>query len=146
METNETPSASPVDLSRFVRQKTISLRTQKRDGTWVDTPVSIVVDEDRAYVRTYDKSGKSERLRNFPEVRFAPSTLRGRPTGQELYAAARLLDVEEARKASRLLVPKYPILHGVLVPLSHKVMRRKTLHYELTEFRAVPVESSQAHS
>ncbi|MDA8302440.1 MAG: PPOX class F420-dependent oxidoreductase [Actinomycetota bacterium] len=133
MKDDETPWAQPADLGRFVRQKTILLKTKKRDGTWVATPVSIVVEHDRAYVRTYDKSWKAKRLRNFPEVRFAPSTFRGKPTGQELHARARLLDGEEAQRAARLLARKYPVLHGVLVPFSHKVMRTKTLHYELSE-------------
>ena len=133
MKDDETPWAQPADLGRFVCQKTILLKTKKRDGTWVATPVSIVVEHDRAYVRTYDKSWKAKRLRNFPEVRFAPSTFRGKPTGQELHARARLLDGEEAQRAARLLARKYPVLHGVLVPFSHKVMRTKTLHYELSE-------------
>ena len=132
MKEEESPSVQSSDLGRFVRQKTILLKTKKRDGTWVATPVSIVVDHDHAYVRTYDKSWKAKRLRNFPEVRFAPSTFRGKPTGKELHAWARLLDGEEALTAARLLARKYPVLHGVLVPLSHKVMRTKTLHYELS--------------
>ncbi len=96
METNQPRSASPADLARFIRQKTILLKTRKRDGTWVATPVSIAVQGDRAYVRTYDKSWKSKRLRNFPEVRFAPSTFRGKPSGPAVRAGARLLDGEEA--------------------------------------------------
>ncbi len=134
MGNDENPSTRPGDPGRFTRQKTILLKTKKRDGTWVGTPVSIVVDHDLAYVRTYDRSWKSKRLRNFPEVRLAPSTFRGKATGQELHARARLLHGHEAEKAARLLVRKYPVLHGFLVPLSHKVMRTKTLHYELSGF------------
>jgi PPOX class probable F420-dependent enzyme len=130
-------------LAPFVRQKTILLKTKKRDATWVGTPVSVAVRGDRTYVRTYDKSWKSKRLRNFPEVRFSPSTSRGKPTGPELHARARLLDGEEARTAAHLLARKYPVLHGVLVPLSHKVMRTKTLHYELSDFHKIEARSDQ---
>ncbi|MGH9091010.1 MAG: PPOX class F420-dependent oxidoreductase [Acidimicrobiales bacterium] len=133
MGTEGTGSATPTTLARFVRQKTIVLRTRRRDGTWVDTPVSIAVRGDHAYVRTFDRSGKSKRLRNFPEVRFAPSTFRGSPTGPEVHAQARLLNGDEARSAARLIARKYPILHGVLVPVSHRLMRTKTLHYELSQ-------------
>lgn len=147
MDSDESASSTPpAELGRFMRQKTVLLKTKKRDGTWVGTPVSIVVDNDRAYVRTYDKSWKSKRLRNFPEVRFAPSTFRGRPTGHEMHAQARLLDGEEAQSAARLLARKYPVLHGALVPLSHKVMRTKTLHYELSEFHKVQADSEQTGS
>lgn len=144
MEERGTYAATPPALSSFVRQKTILLKTRKRDGTWVDTPVSIVVQGDRAYVRTYDKSWKSKRLRNFAEVRFAPSTFRGRPSGPEVHARARLLEGEEASVAVRLLARKYPVMHGVLVPLSHRLMRTTTLHYELSEVQESQAGSDQA--
>jgi len=133
MKREGTRTTTPSQLAPLVRQKAVLLKTKKRDGTWVGTPVSIAVRGDCTYVRTYDKSWKSKRLRNFPKVRFSPSTFRGKPTGQEFHAHARLLDGEEAQTAARLLARKYPVLHGVLVPLSHKVMGTKTLHYELSE-------------
>jgi PPOX class probable F420-dependent enzyme len=71
----------PAVLRTFVRQPTVLLRTRKRDGSWVATPVNIAVEAERAYVCTFDKSGKYKRLRNFDEVRFCPSTFRGEPTG-----------------------------------------------------------------
>jgi PPOX class probable F420-dependent enzyme len=143
MKSEDTHLTTAAELAPFARQKTILLKTRKRDGTWVGTPVSVAVRGDRAYVRTYGKSWKSKRIRNFPEVRFSPSTSRGKPTGRELYAQARLLYGEEARTAAHLLSRKYPVLHGILVPLSHKVMRTKTLHYELSEFQEIPARSDQ---
>lgn len=145
MDTDGTGSTTPA-LSGYVRQKVILLKTRKRDSTWVDTPVSIAVQGDHAYIRTYDKSGKSKRLRNFPEVRFAPSTFRGRPTGPELHARARLLDGEEARSAAQIIARKYPVLHGALVPLSHRLMRTKTLHYELSRVQEGQPRSDQTSS
>src|SRR5262245_60740852 len=59
-------------LQQFIKQKTISLKTRKRDGTWVATPVNIAVEGDHAYIRTWRGSGKSIRLRNFPEAEIAP--------------------------------------------------------------------------
>lgn len=143
MAREDTHTTTAAELAGFVHQKTILLKTKKRDGTWVGTPVSVALRGDRAYVRTYDKSWKSKRLRNFPEARFSPSTSRGKPTGREFHAQARLLDGEEARSAARLLARKYPVLHGILVPLSHKVMRTKTLHYELSEFHEIHTPSDQ---
>lgn len=130
---NET--GSPALLQPFAQQGTILLHTKKRDASWVPTPVSIAVQADHAYIRTYAKAGKSKRLRNFPEVRFCPSTFRGRPTGAMLHARARLLDGDQARTAARLLRRKYPVLHRIFVPLAHRIMRTQTLHYELSDFR-----------
>jgi PPOX class probable F420-dependent enzyme len=145
MESDETCSSTSAALARFTRQKTILLKTRKRDGTWVGTPVSIAVQDDHAYIRTYDKSWKSKRLANFPQVRFAPSTFRGRPSGSEVNAIARLLDGEQASGAASLLARKYPLLHGLLVPISHRVMRTKTLRYELSQLQEAE-PSSEHHS
>jgi uncharacterized protein len=129
------PGQGPAQLQPFVRQRTILLQTRKRDGSWVPTPVNIAVGGDRAYIRTYAKAGKSKRLRNFPEVRFSPSTIRGRPTGAMVHARARLLAGDEARTAARTLSRKYRVLHGLVIPQAHRLMRTSTLHYELSDFR-----------
>lgn len=45
----------------------------------------------------------------------------------------RLLDPgsEESQHASKMLLHEHPFMHGALVPIAHKVMRDKTLHYEV---------------
>jgi hypothetical protein len=126
----------PTELEPFVRQRTVLLETRRRNGEWVPTPVSIVVDGDHAYFRTYAKAGKVKRLNNFRDVRFAPSTFRGRPTGSVVQARATRADESESAAAAALLRRKYPVLHRVLVPLTHKVMRTQTLHYRLDDFSA----------
>ena len=125
-------------LQPFGRQRTILLQTRKRDGSWVGTPVSIAVQADRAYFRTYATAGKPKRLRNFPDVRFSPANFRGKPTGPTFRARARLLDGTDARTAARLLRRKYPVLQGLAVPLAHRLMRTSTLHYELSDIRQEP--------
>ena len=94
--------------------------------------MTIAVDGDHAYVRTWDSAWKAKRMRNNPAVRIAPSTVRGRATGPAIDARSRLLEGDEARHAARAIARRQPILQGVLVPLTHKLMRYRTLHYELT--------------
>jgi PPOX class probable F420-dependent enzyme len=113
--------------------KTILLTTYKRDGTPVGTPVSIAFDDGRAFFRTYDKAWKSKRLRNNPQVEAAPATLRGKPTGPAIHGTARLLSGGEARLAARALARRQRVLQGVVVPMGHRLMRYRTLHYELTQ-------------
>lgn len=122
-------------LEPFVRQKTVLLTTYRRDGTPVPTPVNIAVDGDRALVRTFTKSGKFKRIRNNPEVEVAPSTTLGRPTGPGIRAHARALSGSESAYAARAIARKHPILHGIVVPLTHRLGRRrfgKTVQMELT--------------
>jgi len=110
---------------------TILLTTYKRDGTAVDTPVSLAFDGDRAFFRSFDQAWKTKRLRNNPRVQVRSSTLRGKPTGPPAAARAILLDGDQARLAARALARRHPVLQGVLVPLAHRLMRYHTMHYEL---------------
>ncbi len=119
-------------LEPFARQWAVLLTTYRRDGRPVGTSVSIAVDGDRAFVRTWETSGKFKRIRNNPEVEVAPSTALGRPTGPAIRARARALKGDESARAARLLARKHPILHGFLVPAVHCLRGNKTVHLELT--------------
>ena len=123
--------STPV-LEPFVRQKTVLLTTYKRGGTGVGTPVHIAVDGDRAFVRTWDTTWKLKRVRNNPEVELAPCTVGGKPTGPAIRALARVLGGAESAYAAEMLARKYPVLHGVLIPLVHRLRGNKTMHIELT--------------
>ncbi len=111
--------------------KTILLTTYKRDGTPVATPVSVAFDGERAFFRSYDTAWKTRRLRRNPAVQVAPSTLGGRPTGPAIRARATLLDGEQARVAARTLARRHRVLQAILVPTAHRLMRYRTMHYEL---------------
>ncbi|KKC05283.1 pyridoxamine 5'-phosphate oxidase [Mycobacterium nebraskense] len=128
-------TATNPTLAPFVRQKTIRLTTFRKDGTPGSSPVSIVVEGDRAYFRSFERAVKVRRIRRNPSVEFGPSTASGKPTGPALPGRVRLLEGAEYQKAARLLRQKYPFLHGVLVPSAHRLMRSKfgrTIHAELT--------------
>jgi uncharacterized protein len=123
-----TQSEHRVDWSAI---STVLIETQRRDGSWVPTPVSLVADGERLYFRTYDTSGKTKRLRNFPAVRVAPATLRGRSLAPAVRGHVRPLQGEEAEHARALLARRFPVLHGRLVPWMHRRKGWTTLHYEL---------------
>jgi PPOX class probable F420-dependent enzyme len=125
-------------LPRFATEKVVQLQTRKRDGTWVDTPVNLVVDGDRGYFRTPSRASKNKRLRNFPEVRIRPCTWAGKTTGPPATATARLLSGDESRMAGELIDKKFQVVQHVGVHLAHKLMRTRTLHYELTNVTDMP--------
>ena len=118
-------------LEPFVKQWAILLTTYKRDGTPVGTAVNIAVEGDHAYFRTWDTAWKLKRIGNDPEVEFVPCTPLGRPKGPTIRARARVLGGEEAAHAGQLLARKYPVMHGFLVPLVHRLRKNTTLHIEL---------------
>jgi uncharacterized protein len=108
------------------------LETRKRDGSWVGTPVNPLVEDDHVFFRTWSTSGKAKRLRNFAEVRMAPSTFRGRPTGDVLEGRAESLEGAEALRAGLLIDRKYPLIHKLGVRLLHRLRGLHTQHYKVT--------------
>jgi PPOX class probable F420-dependent enzyme len=127
-------------LAVLARHRDMALQTRKRDGTWVTTPVNPLVEVDHVYFRTWNTSGKAKRLRNFPDVRFAPSTARGRPTGEWLRGHATLLEGDDAAHAAGVINRRYPLLQGVAERLFHRLRRLQTLHYRISD---ITVDTAQ---
>lgn len=130
-EASKRRGAAPV-FEPFVRQWAVLLTTYRRDGAPVGTPVNLVVEGDRAFFRTWETAWKFRRIRNNPKVEIRPSTPRGTPTGPAVRARARVLGGDESERASRALARKHPFLHGLLVPLLHRMLDYRTVYLELT--------------
>ena len=64
-------------LEPFVEQRTVLLTSFRGDGTPVGTPVTIAVEGDHAFIRSFDAAWKVKRMRRNPEVEVAPSTFKG---------------------------------------------------------------------
>jgi len=121
-------------LTELGKSHDMLLQTRKRDGSWVATPVNLLVEGDHVFFRTWSTSGKARRLRNFDEVQVAPSTRGGRPTGPTLRGRATRLSGEAADHAAQLINRRYPLLQGVAVRLYHRLRRLRTQHYVITDF------------
>ena len=90
----------------------IYLSTQKRDGSFVNTPVWFAQEReaDNYYVYSLRKAGKVKRIRNFPDVRVATCNFSGKLKGDWIDARADLIDESENVKiAYSLLRGKYGI-------------------------------------
>lgn len=129
------------------RAHTVLLSTRRKDGRIVDTPVSLAIDTDGVgYFRTWSTAGKAKRLANFPGVRVAPCTRTGRPKGSDQPALATRLQGAEADHARRQLASSFPVLHGWLVPLVHRLAGRHTVYYRLMPAgEPTPGWGEQAH-
>jgi len=88
-------------------QKYVSLVSFRKNGAAVHTPVWFGGRDDKLYVMTRSDSGKYKRIRNRPQVRIAPCTLRGRVTGPEFAATARILPPEDWPWARKTIRQKY---------------------------------------
>jgi PPOX class probable F420-dependent enzyme len=88
-------------------QKYISLTSFRKIGAGVATPVWFGEEDGKLYVMTRSDMGKTKRIRNNPQVRIAPCTIRGKVTGAEFAATARILPAEEQERARRTIRHKY---------------------------------------
>lgn len=93
--------------SALAGQKYISLTTFRKTGAAVATPVWFGEDAGKLYVMTRSDMGKTKRIRNNPQVKVAPSTIRGKVTGPEFSATARILPPEEHQRARQTINRKY---------------------------------------
>jgi uncharacterized protein len=88
-------------------QKYISLTTFRKNGAGVATPVWFGEDGNELYVMTRGDIGKTKRIRNNPQVRVAPCTIRGAVAGPEFAAVARILPPGEHAHARQTINRKY---------------------------------------
>jgi hypothetical protein len=85
----------------------ISLTTFRKNGIAVPTPVWFAERDGKIYVMAKSDSGKCKRIRNNPQVRIAPCNVRGKVTGPEFPAHARILPTEESKPGQETIRAKY---------------------------------------
>jgi|SRR5579863_1798330 len=88
-------------------QRYISLITFRKNGVPVPTPVWFGEMHDKLYVMSRTITGKYKRIRNNPQVKIAPCTMRGKVTGPEFAATARILPPEQWPMARKTITDKY---------------------------------------
>ncbi|MGA9800684.1 MAG: PPOX class F420-dependent oxidoreductase [Terriglobales bacterium] len=93
--------------SEISGQKYISLVSFRKSGDPIPTPVWFGEKADKLYVMTRSDSGKYKRIRNNPKVLIAPCTIRGKITGPQFPATARILPAEDWGGARKTLERKY---------------------------------------
>src|SRR5437763_16126156 len=98
------PSQVPAAIHE---QKYMSLTACRKTGVGVATPVWCGEEDGKLYVMTRSDMGKTKRVRNNPQVKVAPCTIRGKVTGPEFAATARLLPPEDHKRARQPVNRKY---------------------------------------
>lgn len=80
------------------KEKYINLATQKKDGTFVNTPVWFTKDEqsDDYFIFSAGEAGKVKRIRNFSSVKVAICNFKGDLRGDWVSAQAELIDEEDS--------------------------------------------------
>tara|TARA_B100001250_G_scaffold24370_1_gene20322 strand:- start:54 stop:446 length:393 start_codon:yes stop_codon:yes gene_type:complete len=91
-------------------EKYVNLSTQKKDGSFVNTPVWFAQDKEKNdfYIFSAGDAGKVKRIKNFSSARVAICDVRGNLRGEWIPAQAELVNQEETKiKAYKQLHKKY---------------------------------------
>lgn len=102
----------------------ISLRTFRKNGTAVDTPVWAVEEDGKSYVWTQADSWKVKRIRNNSAVQIAVCDMKGTVEGEWMDAQAAVDDdPAEEQKMRKRLSKKYGLMY-ILFGVVGNVLRR----------------------
>jgi uncharacterized protein len=105
---NNMPNKPPNEIPGAIHdQKYVSLTTFRKTGAAVATPVWFGEDNNKLYVMTRSDMGKTKRIRKNPQVRVAPCTIRGKLTGPDFAATARILPAGDQARARQSINRKY---------------------------------------
>ena len=113
-------------ISQISGEKYINVETYRKSGHVVSTTVWFVDFRGRIYFRTAPDSGKVGRIRNNPNLRIAPSDIRGHVKGKRFEGIANIQNDMENETINSMLNKKYGFM-GVLVRLMYKIRNIKPM-------------------
>lgn len=112
-------------------KKYISLKTYRRSGAEVPTPVWFVLREGRVFAWTISTSGKAKRIRNNPKVAVAPCTMGGEPQGPYVEGVATLSGDDSSPELRRAFRSKYGLML-LLDRAATRLQRKKRVFVSIT--------------
>ena len=127
-------------------EKYLSLRTFRKIGTGVDTPVWFASDSDKKlYIFSAGNAGKIKRLRNSSKAEVTRCDFKGGSLGKWLICQAFLVeDPAEAERAHGLLVSKYGwrmLLIDILSKITGRFPRRIYIRIELRNLTSINIDN-----
>ena len=87
--------------------KYVSLITYKKNGDPIATQVWFVEEDEKMYIVTLQGRYKFKRIKNNPNVKIAPASMRGKPKGEYFDGIARVLSDDEFQPIIALFKKKY---------------------------------------
>jgi PPOX class probable F420-dependent enzyme len=116
------------ELDQFEKQKYLNLKTFRRNGECMDTPVWFVQEGQTLYVLTMANSGKVKRIRNNGTVQVAPCKMDGKLSGKWVGAQAReVAGPEMIKYVDRLLDRKYGLVKKLFASRRTKEQAQDTI-------------------
>lgn len=95
------------DLTQLRKGKFISLRTYRKNGEGVSSPVWFVVENQKFYICTGGNAFKTRRIRNNPQVQIASSSGSRKENAKYFNATAQILVSDKIEPIYNLFRKKY---------------------------------------
>jgi uncharacterized protein len=95
------------DFAEFEGERQALIVTFKRAGGPVPTPVNFAVADGKLYFRSEPHVAKIRRIRANPHVRVCPCNIRGKPRGEMVEGAARILPESENERAHAIVASNW---------------------------------------
>lgn len=113
--------------------KYLLLTTYRKNGVAVPTPVWVTSEGGTLYAWSAVDTGKVKRIRRSGDVLIGPCDIKGKPTGEQVPATARLLDQAGSDRVRSLIAKKYGLM-GRLTLLGSRLRRGRegTIGIEIT--------------
>ncbi|WP_326947388.1 MULTISPECIES: PPOX class F420-dependent oxidoreductase [unclassified Amycolatopsis] len=102
------------ETDRLAAERYVVLTTFRKDGRAVPTPIWVAGDGGELVFNSVRDVGKVKRIRNSGRVEVQACDLRGKKThGAVASGQARLLDLEETKRAQQVIGRKYGVVGRV---------------------------------
>ena len=121
------------------KEKYVNLSTQKKDGSFINTPVWFAQDGDKNdfYIFSAGEAGKVKRIRNFSSVKVAICDARGSSAASDVYKRQELIDEEEFKiRAYKHLNQKYGLtikVFNFFSKLFGKYKKRQVIKFKILD-------------
>ncbi|MCE7982367.1 MAG: PPOX class F420-dependent oxidoreductase [Caldilinea sp. CFX5] len=114
-------------LTQLGAAQYIALKTYKKNGQAVSTPVWVTQEAGKLYVITEGDSWKVKRIRNNSQVRVAKSDMRGKVEGEWVAATACVLtDAAAVTQQGKRLAAKYGLIYRLFNIYLSITQRKRT--------------------
>lgn len=114
MSTENSQATDQHTFAHLAAEKFIQLKTFRKSGEAVPTPVWFASQQGKLYIITQANVGKVKRIRNNGRVMLTPCNQRGVVHGQEVEGIAGELAVAEQAQANDLLAQKYGFMYKAI--------------------------------
>ena len=115
MALDKASSSTQETFSSLATYQFILLKTFRKNGEAVPTPVWFAYEDGALYVMTVANTGKVKRIRNNGRVLLAPCSRTGEVLGGEVAGQASILPTSEHQHATQLLAKKYGLLYRIFM-------------------------------